>query len=322
MLVSAVLLPELFVASCFDDPSHRLNVEILLRGIHTNGIILSDNQERLYNEILDLVERLATHGKGKSTHILFEELLKKHRNKIIRFVKSDCPSHTNQSSVEIALCVANHCQPHILVTDANNQAHISSQTISNVQVLSIHHYFDTFDHVRDSYAVSQQAFDQIGSDRFGELIVMATRFSRWLRFYDKQIGKGTSLSRFRVGIARVLELWLSNAHFPKDQLAVDVYTTVDESSFKTYEPSVARSRVVADLIDQLQNNFGIKINLSIKRDPDSICHARHLQTQSQAILFERGFDIFEDDGSLCRGFMSIGGDFVPHLNEFRKLKDY
>jgi hypothetical protein len=39
-------------------------------------------------------------------------------------------------------------------------------------------------------------------------------------------------------------------------------------------------------------------------------------------MFEKGFDILDDNGSLCRTFMTTGGDFAGHLQEFRQLPEY
>src|SRR5262249_41370000 len=95
-----------------------------------------------------------------------------------------------------------------------------------------------------------------------------------------------------------------------------------ESQNKKFEPSVAYHRVKADLVEPLQQKFAIPINLSVKRDLDSKFHARHLQTQSLAIMFEKGFDIVEDSGALCRSLMTLGGSFADHPQEFRQLPAY
>jgi hypothetical protein len=115
---------------------------------------------------------------------------------------------------------------------------------------------------------------------------------------------------------------VDSSHFPKNQLSVELYTVCDESQHKQLEPSVAYHWVKGDLIDPLQAQFGISIKLFVKRDPDSKCHPRHLQTQSLAIMFEKGFDILDDNGALCRSFMTTGGDFTTHLQEFRQLPEY
>ena len=323
MLVSTVVLPESFSVGHFADPTYHLNMEVLLRGIDTNGIILVDAEETLYQQMCDHVEPLANHGKGKTTHALFEELLKKHRQKIVRFVKTECSFNSNCKPSEVAASIATQCKADSLLTDGSHYAELSSATGSSVQVIPITEYIGSrIEADRRRFVESLPPLDGMAAGEFEKLIVEATRFSRWLRFYDKQIGKGTNLGRFRKGLEKILQLWVADAHFPKNQLSAELFTVSDESQNRQYEPSVAYNRVKADLIDSLQHQFGIQIKLSVKRDPDSKCHPRHLQTQSLAILFEKGFDILEGNGSLCRSFMTVGGDFATHLHEFRQLPDY
>lgn len=323
MLVSTVVLPESFSARNFADPTYHLNMEVFLRGIDTNGLILVDAEERLYEQMCDLVAPLANIGKGKVTHALFEELLKKRRQKIVRFVKTGCSFNPNIKPSEVASCVAAQCKADSLLSDPENIAQLKGATVSSVQVIPITEYSSSSVETERSRCVeSLPSMDQMASGEFDKLIVGATRFSRWVRFYDKQIGKGNNLSRFRRGMEKILQAWTGAAHFPKDQLSIDLYTVIDESQHKKYEPPVAYYRVKGDLVDPLQQQFGIPIKLFVKRDPDSKCHSRHLQSQSLAIMFDKGFDILEDNNTLCRSFMTLGGNFTDHLQEFRKLPEY
>lgn len=323
MLVSTVVLPESFSATHFADPTYHLNMEVFLRGIHTNGLILIDADEQLYQKICDNVDRLANYGKGKTTHALFEELLKKHREKIIRFVKTQCTFNRKCQLSDVAAGVATTCKVDSLLTDPDSQPQLATATGGSVPVIAISDYIHSnIEAERRRYVESLPSLDQMATGEFDQLIIRATRFSRWLRFYDKQIGKGASLSRFQRGIERILELWITNAHFARSELSAELYTVVDESPDKQFDPSVAYHRVKKYLVEPLHHHFGIPITLSVKRDPDSKCHPRHLQTQSLAIMFERGFDILDDNGALCRTFMTLGGDYTPHLQEFRRLQEY
>lgn len=323
MLVSTVVLPESFSANHFADPTYHLNMEVLLRGIDTNGVILVDAEETLYQQMCDHVEPLATVGKGKTTHALFEELLKKRRQKVVRFVKTECSFNPGRTPSDVAACVATRCKADSLLTDSSNHAQMVTATGGCMPVIPITDYIgSTIEAERRRWMESLPSLDRMAAGEFDKHIVGATRFSRWLRFYDKQIGKGTSLTRFRNGMERILNVWVSAAHFPKNQLSIELFTVSDESQFKQLEPSVAYHRVRGDLVEPLQQQIGIPIKLSVKRDPDSKCHPRHLQTQSLAIMFEKGFDILDGSGALCRTFMTTGGDFNTHLQEFRQLPEY
>lgn len=323
MLMTVVVLPEAFSASHFADPTYHLNMEVLLRGIDSNGLILVDAEERLYEQLCDHVEPLAFIGKGQTTHALFEELLKKRRQKVVRFVKTDCSFNPIRQSPEVASSVAVQCNADSLLSDPGSQFQLAKIVGGSVPVIPVTQYISSKIEIeRRRCCESLPSLDQMAAGEFDRVIAGATRFSRWLRFYDKQIGKGTGLSRFRKGLEKILRLWIDAAHYPKSQLSADLFTVVDESPYKTHEPSVAYHRVRGDLIEPLQQQFGIQIKFSFKRDSDSICHARHLQTQSVAILFERGFDFVEDDGTLCRAFVKLDAASATHLQEYRQLPSF
>jgi hypothetical protein len=323
MLISAVILPESLSADRFVDPSYHLNTETLLRGIDANGIILVDANERIYNKICDNVESLATTKKGKTTHALFEELLKKKRQKIVRFLATNCSFHPGISPEDACADIAVQCKADSLITDPDHHHRLASKSGSSVQVIPMTEYISSDVEVgRRRFYESLPSLDRMAPGEFDRLIVGATRFSRWLRFYDKQIGKGTGLSRFRRGIEKILRLWVDNAYFPKEQLSVEVFTVVDDSAYKIYDPSVAYHRVKGDLIEALANQFGLPFKFHFKRDENSICHPRYLQTQSLAVLFEKGFDFVEDDDSLCRTFIKPDAGCAPHLQDYRKLDEY
>lgn len=323
MLMTAVVLPEAFAAACFVDPTYHLNAEILLRGIDANGLILIDAEERLYNELCDQVETLANVGKGKTTHALFEELLKKKRQKIMRFVKTACSFNKARPTVDLATTVAIKCRADSLVVDPASREVIVSGVPAPTQVIAVPEYISSFvESERRRYCESLSSVDQMPTGEFDRLIERSFRFSRWIRFYDKQIGKGNNLSHFRRGIERILRVWIQATSYPKDQLRAELFTVVDESPYKSFAPSVAFNRVKGDLIEPLQQQFGVTFTFAFKRDNESICHARHLQTSSTAILFEGGFDFLENDGTFRRVFIKLDGGCSAHLKQYRDLPAY
>lgn len=320
MLMAATVVPDVFSPRHFADPTYHLNLEVFLRAIDSNGVMLVDADERLYEKLCDAVEPLAGIGKGKTSHALFEELLKKRRQKVVRFVKTTCSNDRSRSDVEVATSLALQCNADVLIVDSSETARASSRMRA---VIPLTEYIESgVEAERRRCCEALPSLDQMATGEFDQVMANATRFSKWLRFYDKQIGKGTGLSRFRKGLAKVLDVWTKSAHFPKAELSVELFTVVDESAYRQLEPSVAFHRVRGDLVEILQRDYGIPISLSFKRDNDSICHARHLQTQSIAILFERGFDFVGDNGSLSRAFIKIDAGSVSHLQEYRRLPDF
>lgn len=323
MLMAATVVPDVFSLGHFADPTYHLNLEIFLRGIDSNGVVLVDADDRLYEKLCDAVEPLSGMGKGKTSHALFEELLKKRRQKIVRFVKTTCSFDMARSEEEIAISLAMQCKADTLIVDSYERASRANGVTGMPVVTPMAGYIESAAEAdRRRCCEALPSLDQMAVGDFDQVISNATRFSKWLRFYDKQIGKGTGLSRFRRGLEKILRPWTETAHFPKADLSVELFTVVDESLNCRFEPSVAYRRVQKDLVDALQQEFGVSIRLSFKRDADSICHARHLQTQSAAVLFERGFDFVGDDGKLSRAFIKIDGASVSHLQEYRRLPEY
>jgi hypothetical protein len=157
---------------------------------------------------------------------------------------------------------------------------------------------------------------------FDRMIERSTRFSRWLRFYDKQIGKATNLENFYMGLEKLLRLWTEAAHYPKEQLRADLYTVVDESRHKKFSPTVAYNRVKVNLIEPLQKEIGVPITLSFKRDNRSICHARYLETEYSAMLFEAGFAFLWSNGGFRRGAVKPDGGCASQLEEYRGLFEF
>ena len=322
MLMSLVVTPEALSAEHFSDPSYHSHAEMLLRDVDANGVILVDSNERIYNKLCDNVEALAATKKGKTSHALFEELLKKKRQKIVRFIATKY-SFTSGISVEDACAaIAVDCQPDSLITDPDSHSRLAARVGDPTKVISMTDYIGSEVEVeRRRWYELLPLIDCMLPGEFDRLIVGATKYSRWLRFYDKQIGKGTSLNRFRRGIEKILQLWVANSYFSKNELSVKLFTVADESTFKKCEPSVSYRRVKEALVEPLIRQFGIPIELKFKKDDAKICHARHLQTQSLAILFEKGFDFIKEDGSFCR--TSIKPDAVySHLQEYRDLIDF
>jgi hypothetical protein len=115
MLMAAAVLPSVFSKDLFSDPGYHANVEMFLRGIDSNGVVLVDGDQRIYRRLCDAVESLANTVKGKTSHALFEELLKKQRQKVIRFVKTARSFNTAQADDDVAVDIARVCEADALI---------------------------------------------------------------------------------------------------------------------------------------------------------------------------------------------------------------
>lgn len=320
MLISTVVLPEAFAQAHFADPSYHLNAEVFLRAIHSNGLILVDRASRLYVQLCDAIEPLAAHGKGKRTHALFEELLKQRLAGVNRLVVTNCRTPVSLPARDVAIAVARNCRPTALIVDPANAAGIPATTLAQTEVVPIPEYISSaIENERRRWVESMSPVDLMAAGEFDQHIARCTRFSKLLRFYDKQIGNASGLSRFRRGIETIIRGWVRNAHFPRTDLAVEVYCTVQ----RTVDPTeVVRNRIAADLIQKLAQSFGVRVSLHFKQDSNSITHDRYLQMETVALSFSKGFDFVNDDGSYQRCSVRIDNGVFGHLEEYRRLPDY
>ena len=70
--------------------------------------------------------------------------------------------------------------------------------------------------------------DQMAAGEFEQLMVSSLRFSKVVRFYDKQIARGESLGRFKEGITRILDLW-TGTRLPTLHPRAELYTCVQKT---------------------------------------------------------------------------------------------
>ncbi|WP_145095886.1 hypothetical protein [Rosistilla carotiformis] len=315
----------MFDSEHFSDSAYHLNVEILLMGIATNGIVLVDADKKLYDQLCDKVEALAGTGKGKKTHILFEELLKQKRErKIVRFVTCRPKFENGRSEEEMVATLAIKCRSDTLIVSSPEEAAKFAMMARGSSVVPTSEYIQSDAEARRRHFSEAHLppLDTLRPEVFDKTIVQATKFSKQLRFYDAMIGKGTGTSRFRDGIRRILKLWRDGSHFGRENLSAEIYTVVDKSHYRKKKPSESYYIVKKELVQRLQDELGIPINFFFKEDDSRISHCRMLQTESICINFDQGFDIFKPDGSFRRMVVNLYPAGEVHLSEYRNLPDF
>lgn len=327
MLLATVVLPEAFAAANFVDPEYHHNTQSFLLGVHDNGILLFDAENRLRNELYDHALKLASVIKGFKSHLLLAEMLTPGKQKRGCVVRTACSFEPSQPVEDVAVSVATQCKADALLVDPTSRLRLVSRVSTETEVISVPDYGDsTAESKRRRCIASLPPIDKMSPLVFDRHIAQATRFSRWLRFYDKQIGKnvrknGGGLIRFKRGLERILKIWTTGTSFPRAVLSADVFTVVDVETTEA-ERSETYYRVESELIEPLQQQFGISIKLHFKWEHDSICHSRHLETESIPILFEKGFDFLKFDGAFCRTFIKPDRECLPHLQEYQLLREY
>lgn len=319
MLMSAVVQPEALASKHFETPGYRDQVEMLLRGMQSNGVLIVDSDKGLLNALSTRIEALGTKC-GQQIKIRFEELRKPGRSRV---VVARCRCNAAMPLLEAAKLVHESASSDALFVapDAAQRVQAGIGTYVGGLTPMASYISSAFETSRHAYLEEQPPLDRMGGEAFAEQIIRLTRFAKRLRFYDKQIGADSNLSGFRRGIGTILSLWTANAYHEKALLTAEIYTCVHLQ--KTQRPTeVVYARLKDDIAAALADSAGVPVGLFFKNDPGHLTHDRYLQTDSLAVYFSKGFDFLESDGSLHRCSMRVDNAAYDHLGEYRRLANH
>jgi hypothetical protein len=319
MLMFAVIQPDAFDQAHFLTPGYRDQAEMLLRGLASNGLLLCDPNYRLLREINERVEGLSAKV-GQQLQIRLAELQKGDRRRVVVADKSACSCPSSLSIFDACRAVLSAAKADTLFVDPTSHAQLQLGGTAANDVTPLSSYISSdFELRRHNFLNELPFIDQMAPGEFDNHLIRLARFSKRLRFYDKQIGKGSSLGGFRAGIGRILSLWMQNAHFPLRLLSAEIYTCVQ----RTHETTeVVYNRILSNLVRRLATDFQLPISLYFKEDAPSLTHDRFLQTDFVPVYFSKGFDFIEDCGTLHRCAVKIDNGAHVHLQEYRNLKDH
>lgn len=317
MLICVVIDPKSFDHTLFTTSGYRLQAETLFRGLNSNGLLLTDSESRLLNNLDEQLSKLSTKD-GQQLQIWFAEIRKRPSHRLIVVDPSRCNTQHCSSLHHVACTVRATCSADTLILDDPTFEECQSRRLPCGSFTPLSRYFySDLESKRQRFMEQPPFIDKMKSREFDDLIVRSVRFSKILRFFDKQIANGSSLGRFKAGIEKIFHLWTTSAHFPKSYLNAELYTCIQD----THEPeSVVYRRVLESILQPLVNKFDIPFTLYWKVDSDRISHDRYLQSDNISLSFSKGFDFMEGD-SLQRCKIRIDSDAAQHLAEYRKLKD-
>ncbi len=313
MLISTVLSPDLLDSKHFDDPLYRISVVQLLKGILSNGVVLVDQDKRLYRRLCEYAAKLNLSPNGQDASMYFAEILAKNNDGALRFLPTRCVS-SERTEAELTASVALKCE-----ADGTILPKLESPANQSNAIAVTDYLLSPLELQRRDFAEGKiDACDAMTKAKFFDLIARSTRFSKTLEFYDKFIGKAHNTRNFLQGIERIVSIWDKVAYFPKSQLSVAIFTVVDTGR----APNENYQIVNRELRQKLADRFGLKVSLCFKYDPRGMCHPRHLRTDSCVIQFERGFDFIQRDGSFKRSFINLVQSADTHLEEYRLLEQF
>ncbi|MFO0847576.1 MAG: hypothetical protein U0871_03305 [Gemmataceae bacterium] len=192
MLMTAVVQPEAFDQVHFSTPGYRDQAEMLLRGLASNGLLLCDPNCRLLREINERVESLSTKV-GQQLQIRLAELQKSGRRRVLITNRAVCTCPTSLTMLEACWAVHSSTKADALVIDPVSHTQLQTGGSPPTDVVPHGSYISSdFEQRRHVWLDQLPPIDQMPVGEFEGHIVRITRFSKRLRFYDKQIGKRVS----------------------------------------------------------------------------------------------------------------------------------
>ena len=320
MLVSAVLDPSAFDAAYFD-ALYTIHAEDFLKGIKTNGLLIIDSDRKLQDAIVNKFKD-APNRYGQRLPILLEELLKNRKRRVVecRILPNSVAS---QELLDLICHLKTHTKTDALIVGSENFEKLRFDPEHRHGIVPLFEYRDSnFEKDRQRYCEGFGPIDTLFRSEVDEIVIRSVRFSKWLRFYDKQIGTGNNTSNFRRGISYILSLWKEHGLFASRQGIgnVEIFTCRDEHIPDDRIDDVNR-KINRELMVRLKERFPSwwQIKLSVKDDFNGIFHARYLETQHAIIRIDRGFDLFKENGEFRRNFFTLNMMENSHLRECRDL---
>ena len=332
MLVSAVLDPSAFNASCFD-ALYSIHALDLLKGIERNGLLIVDSENRLRDTLIKQIRSVPIKYRQR-LQILVEEILLKKRSKrvIACFVSSNY--EPSRDLLDLAYYLQTSTEADALIVGNESLERLKSDQRHGENIILLSEYRDSnFEKERQRYYDGLEPIDTLSESEVEDAIIRSIRFSTWLRFYDKQIGKGTSTRNFLEGIEYVLSLWREHGVFASQEGrgSVEIYTGTAKP-IRGYETDQVRrdklaynreqhQKIIRELMEPLNDWFSWPVRLFVKEDPDGIFHARYLEAQYAIIQVERGFGFRKPNDEFWRNFFTVNMRHGSHLRECRELPD-
>jgi hypothetical protein len=303
MIMSSVVDPSSFNVSCFKTPGYRNQAESFFRGIWDNGVLVVDGDAYLQDKLIEKIKNLPSKV-GQQLLIRITDLLMEKNKKVVRLNNLGLPK---KDLLELAYNVKTEGRADGLVLSDRGLARLQGKGAKDPSLIPLSDYSNSEYEARRHHSMDgMRTIDQMPGSEVEKLIGRAIKYSRWLRFYDKQIGKGTNLPGFRRGISLILDIWKKDGYFASRN-EVEYIEIISKHSDKQ-----AAKRIKRSLVNPLMRDHGYDIRLSLKR-MDKFPHPRYLQTRQGVFLFEAGFDFVETNGTFRTCEMRVSNNNLALL---------
>ncbi len=195
------------------------------------------------------------------------------------------------------------------------------------EVVALAAYLDSaVEERRHRYESPESPFDMCSEDDRRALILGAVRYADRLVIFDGMIGSAEGLSRFRRGIEYIARIWV-DGRTPPSSTAVELHIVTRAGPGGAGIPGWGLqntcNKIEAQLCRQLAQSLGVAVSFEVKERSDRF-HARYLECRGRAFSFERGFDLFLENGPqgrhIARNFVRPDRAAEEHLKDIRLLK--
>ncbi len=195
MLVSAVVDPSAFDVAYFDE-LYTIQTVDFLKGIQRNGILIVDAENRLRDALVEQVVSLPIKPQQRLRFLIQEILLKKKSKRVIAcFVSLN--DIASVPFLDLAYHLKTDTKTDALIVGKESLETLQSDRRFNESIIPLSEYRDSdFEASRQQYENKIGPIDTLLKTEVDNLVIRSVRFTKWLRFFDPQIGKGNNTSRF------------------------------------------------------------------------------------------------------------------------------
>ncbi len=297
MIISLILDPAVMNEEHFEGiHGYRSSVHAVFKGLKKNGVLVVDSQGILQKELAESIKGLPP----KYRYQLLEYYTQLLMNKKKRMIQLNAQG----SKGGVLGIISRLSDLHAVDAVCVSQGVLDGGASVPANALPIAQYADSeVELLRDRFYSELPPLNQLSMREVRDCFERAVRYCKWLRFYDKQIGKGNNLEGFFRGIDFILTIWKNSHVVPKEKPEVQIITStchylpreceepLDVWEEKNRENQSAIKRVQERLIEPLQRKYSDwQIGLRVKNVHPDLFHARYLHGQFLILNLERGFD--------------------------------
>ncbi|NMA74813.1 MAG: hypothetical protein GX963_11785 [Bacteroidales bacterium] len=328
MIISVIVDPTIMDSQSFDLVNgYRFNVNALFDGLSSNGVLIVDSSGCLLKQLKTAIETLEIKYR-QGLLIRLEELVKNKRKRIIKV-----NSETAKNNIMSIMSKLNELYEidAVCVSEATFTKIVEKRNGAS-NLLKISSYLDSdLEQKRRLYLSGLPPLHQLDLREAEDYLKRSIQYTKWIRFYDKQIGKANNLTGFQRGLEYILDLWKTYGIFSNEKAQIEIITA--NSRFIDYNRQDVATRIEINkkkikkiqngLIKPLQDKYrDWDIVLRVKNVEPSFFHARYLEAQFLILSFDRGFDFLNEDNTFKECSVNIrNGDFM-HISELRRMADF